>query len=389
LARGFLAALVILTSLTLASASPANAAGAEELDFLAQTNAVRAQNGLGALQWDEAMANVARGWSSQLAAAQSLSHNGNLVSQVNQFVTNQWTRLGENVGFGPTVSALQGAFMNSPPHRANIMGDYNRVGIGVVRDGNGTIWVTLDFMNGPDLAPAAPPAPPAPGTPMWFFRNSLTTGVADSQFPMGVGGDKVMACDWNGDGVDTPGIFRNGTWYVTDQLGSGGVYSFGFGGPGDVPVCGDWTGTRKDSPGVYRNGVFYLRNTNTTGVADLAFAYGDRGDLPAVGDWNGDGITTVGVYRSGMYYLRNTNTGGFADMAFAYGDPGDRPLTGDWNGDGTDTIGIWRNGALYLKNSNATGIADYVFGYGNPGDAPIIGDWNHNGTDKLGVVRGT
>jgi hypothetical protein len=90
-----------------------------------------------------------------------------------------------------------------------------------------------------------------------------------------------------------------------------------------------------------------------------------------------------------MYYLRNSNTTGVADMAFAYGDPGDRPLTGDWNGDGTDTIGIWRNGALYLKNVNTTGVADYVFGYGNPGDAPIIGDWNHNGTDKLGVVRGT
>ncbi len=36
-----------------------------------------------------------------------------------------------------------------PPHRANILGDYNRVGIGTVRDGSDTIWVTVDFVKGP------------------------------------------------------------------------------------------------------------------------------------------------------------------------------------------------------------------------------------------------
>src|SRR5204862_6438243 len=110
-------------------------------------------------------------------------------------------------------------------------------------------------------------------------------------------------------------------------------------------------------------------------------------DRPVVGDWNGDGNDTVGVFRNGAYYLRNSNSSGAADLAFGYGDPGDQPLSGDWNGDGKDTVGIWRNGALYLTHRNATGVADYVFGYGDPGDAAIIGDWDHNGTDELGVVR--
>ena len=394
IAAGVVASLVLLMSLTLLSGGVAHAAtGNDELDFWNQTNAARAQNGLGPLQWDEAAANVARGWSSQMAATQTLAHNPTLADDIGNLVTNDWTRIGENVGYGPSVSSLQSAFMNSPGDRANVLGDYNRVGIGVIRDVHGTVWVTLDFVNGPALQggqpqAAPPPPPPPPPTPTWFLRNSLTTGVADSQFNLGAGGDRVLACDWNGDSTDTPGIFRNGVWYITDQLGAGGVRSFTFGGGYDIPVCGDWNGDGKDSPGVFRAGIFYLRNSASTGAADIATAFGDPTDLPAVGDWNGDGIDTIGVYRTGRYFLRNSNSSGPASSTFTYGDPGDRPLIGDWNGDGKDTIGIWRNGALYLKNANATGVADYVFGYGNPGDAPIIGDWNNNGRDKLGVVRG-
>jgi hypothetical protein len=386
MAQGFLAALVILTSLTLASTSPAHAAaGTDEQDFLNQTNASRAQNGLSALQWDDSLANIARAWSDQMAGSTTLSHNGNLVAEVNEQVTSEWTRIGENVGYGGSVSQLHNAFMNSTGHRANIMGDNNRVGIGVVRSGS-TIWVTLDFLKGPALQPAAPPPPPA--TPTWFLRNSLTTGTADSQFGLGAAGDRVLSCDWNGDGTDTPGIFRDGTWFVTDQLGGGDVRSFAFGGAGDTPVCGDWNGDGKDTPGVFRKGVWFLRNSSSSGPVDISFAYGDPSDLPAVGDWDGDRKTTIGVFRSGVYFLRNSNSGGPASAVFNYGDPGDRPLVGDWNGDGKETIGIWRNGALYLKNANATGVADYIFGYGDAGDAPIIGDWNHDGKDKLGVVRG-
>src|SRR5581483_6633417 len=267
---GVAALLVALTTLTVlvVAPSPAHAApSSDEQAFLDQTNATRAQNGLGPLQWDEGEANIARSWSSQMAGSQTLSHNPNLVAQT-QAITPDWQRVGENVGFGPTVDALQNAFVNSPPPFANIVGDYNRVGIGVVRDGNNTIWVTLDFVKGPDLAP-----PPPPPTPTWFLRDTLTTGVADSSFLLGDWGDKVISCDWNGDGTDTPGIFRNGQWYYTNQLGSGGILTFSFGSPGDVPVCGDWDGNGTDTPGVFRNGMFFLRNSNSSGVADLSFPY--------------------------------------------------------------------------------------------------------------------
>src|SRR5438105_4276440 len=52
--------------------------------------------------------------------------------------------------------------------------------------------------------------------------------------------------------------------------------------------------------GIFRpsQGTFYLRNSNSTGYADIAVAFGLSSDYPVVGDWNGDGVATLGVYRS-------------------------------------------------------------------------------------------
>ena len=57
--------------------------------------------------------------------------------------------------------------------------------------------------------------------------------------------------------------------------------------PSDTPLVGDWDGNGVDTVGIYRNGAFYLRNSNSAGTADLAFGYGIPGDTPVVGDWNG------------------------------------------------------------------------------------------------------
>lgn len=78
-------------------------------------------------------------------------------------VTSGWEALGENVGYGPTVDKLHTAFMNSPHHRDNIVGDYDRVGIAADRNGTGVIFVTFIFMrtdavSGPSRAPASPDA---------------------------------------------------------------------------------------------------------------------------------------------------------------------------------------------------------------------------------------
>ena len=62
---------------------------------------------------------------------------------------------------------------------------------------------------------------------------------------------------------------------------------FAYGLSGDQPLIGDWNNDGIDTVGVYRNNTFYLRNTNTAGIADLAFGLGNPGDLPVAGDWDG------------------------------------------------------------------------------------------------------
>src|SRR5207245_7193657 len=69
---------------------------------------------------DLATTNVARWWSTAMASATMLSHNPQLVSQINSQVTADWTRIGENVGVGGDVDSLNQAFWNSPAHRANV-----------------------------------------------------------------------------------------------------------------------------------------------------------------------------------------------------------------------------------------------------------------------------
>jgi tartrate-resistant acid phosphatase type 5 len=192
----------------------------------------------------------------------------------------------------------------------------------------------------------------------------------------------------------TTGVFRpsNGALYLKNSNTSGYAdVAINYGIKGDYPVTGDWDGNGTDTIGVYRNGTFYLRNSNTIGFADMMFAFGAPGDQPVAGDWNGNGIDTIGVYRrsNSTFYLRNSNTSGAPEMSFSLGVPGDVGIAGDWNGDGLVTTGVFRpsNGVLYLKNTNETGFADLALNYGQAGDKPVTGDWNDDGIDTIGVYR--
>lgn len=149
---------------------------------------------------------------------------------------------------------------------------------------------------------------------------------------------------------------------------------------------------RPDTIGLYLNGTFYLRNSNTTGYADITVPFGSTGNLPVTGDWNGDGVDTIGIYDTGLgsFFLRDSNTPGYSNYGFVMGNPGDTPLAGKWDssmiGDG---VGVFRpsNGLIYLKKTLASGFADYTMVLGNPGDHGIAGDWDGNGYDSIGVYR--
>ena len=190
----------------------------------------------------------------------------------------------------------------------------------------------------------------------------------------------------------TVGVFRptNGALYLKNSNTTGFAdVQINYGLGGDYPIVGDWDGNGTATIGIYRNGSFYLRNSNTIGFADIVFPFGMPGDQPIAGDWDADGVDTIGVYRRGAFYLRNDNSSGDPGASFSLGLPGDVGIAGDWDGDGADTTGVFRpsNGALYLKNTNVTGFADTQINYGIPGDKPVTGDWNNDGTDTIGIYR--
>jgi hypothetical protein len=192
----------------------------------------------------------------------------------------------------------------------------------------------------------------------WYERNGLVGGAADTTFAYGRPGETMLSCDWNGDGTDTPASVGGGVFKIRDSNTAGSATSaiaFGntnttgiadamiaYGITGDRPVVGDWNADGKDTIGIFRQGSFYLRNTLTSGVADVTFIYGIASDQPFVGDWNADGVDTIGVFRAGKWFLRNTNTSGIAEFTFYYGTGNDIAVPGDFNGDTADTVGVWR-----------------------------------------------
>ncbi|WP_370327459.1 CAP domain-containing protein [Euzebya sp.] len=154
--------LLLTTGLVVPASAQAPAAttfhsGAED-GFVAAINSARAAQGLAPLVVNAELRGVAQGWSAQLRDAGRLSHNPHYADQY----TGQRSRMGENVGTATApgwsadtlVARLHEAFMASSGHRANILGDYNQVGVGVVIDGS-TMWVTVNFLQGP--VPTPPP----------------------------------------------------------------------------------------------------------------------------------------------------------------------------------------------------------------------------------------
>ncbi len=138
--------LSILMVASLTTASLGLAAGADsatETEFLNLINASRASAGLGPLEVDAGLRSHARKHTQEMMDANDLYHSS--ADELRAAAGSGWTKVGENVGRGGTPPVLHQAFMDSPSHRANILGAYNYVGIGTGYK-DGTLYVTVVFM---------------------------------------------------------------------------------------------------------------------------------------------------------------------------------------------------------------------------------------------------
>lgn len=170
--KPWIAALLVISLSVMGLGLSATADAGQESQFLAAINSSRSSAGLAPLAMSGSLQTYARSHSVDMANANKVYHSTG--AQLAAAAGSGWTNLGENVGRGPSVSALHTAFMGSSGHKANILGDYNYVGIGTTTK-DGYIYVTAVFMKKgatpaasptttTTVAKSSPPADPAPTT---------------------------------------------------------------------------------------------------------------------------------------------------------------------------------------------------------------------------------
>jgi hypothetical protein len=149
---------LLLLQLTPQVARAQAAPGSPEQVLLDSANRERAARGLAPLRWDNNLAKAARRHAQQMAEHNELSHQfsgePDLSSRVRQ-TTTSFVALAENVAYGASVQGLHTQWMQSPPHRANLLDPkLNSVGI-AVQDVNGRLFAVEDFSEAISTVPFA------------------------------------------------------------------------------------------------------------------------------------------------------------------------------------------------------------------------------------------
>jgi uncharacterized protein YkwD len=108
-------------------------------------NQDRARYGLRPLTWSSCLASVAISNAARMAGAERMWHANGVYSDLACHLGN---RTGENIGYwtgGVNDSRLNTMFMNSPEHKANILGPYRYVATAWRVAANGTAYIAVEF----------------------------------------------------------------------------------------------------------------------------------------------------------------------------------------------------------------------------------------------------
>ena len=224
------------------------------------------------------------------------------------------------------------------------------------------------------------------GSSLYWNLNFDNNSYSEAQVKYGSADDKPVVGDWDGDGWDEIGVFRNGDWYLTENMASTTIH-FWWGRAGDIAIAGDWSGNDVDTWGIHRNGDWYLDEDGGAPNTTKHFHWGKAGDIPLIGDFNGDGSDTWGIFRGSTWYLDEDGGVPNTTKSFYWGRAGDMPVVGDWNGDGMDGIGIYRPSlsTWYLDyDNNGTTDESFIFTDCTTPLAPIAGFWQPpDGDDEM------
>ena len=231
--------------------------------------------------------------------------------------TGQWILALENTFPPLTLSVTFGGQPGDLPVTGNWDGD-ERTDIGVFRNGTFHLALLKTGSTGQTVV--------QPLTPIAF----------------GEAAGRPVAGDWDGDGKDDVGVFLAGGQFLLRQPRrvsapfTGTVITtiaFDFGQAGDQPVAGDWDGDGIDTTGVFRSGdpgQFLLTNSFANNDVDVEFLLGAPMDVPLAGDWLGDGIDRVGIFVPFSQLMILATDGSKVGLILSFGQPGDLPVGGSW-----------------------------------------------------------
>ena len=108
----------------------------------------RKNNGRTALTLDAELCRIARIKSADMRDKGYFAHESPTYGDIRDMLKHfgyAYSAAGENIAHHANVDKAQAAFMSSSGHRANILGNWTKVGIGIVQDASGYIYATQIF----------------------------------------------------------------------------------------------------------------------------------------------------------------------------------------------------------------------------------------------------
>ncbi|PJI09805.1 MULTISPECIES: CAP domain-containing protein [Clostridium] len=130
---------------------PVNGLTGQENEVLRLVNVERAKYGLPALKANVQLFNVARIKSKDMLTRNYFSHTSPTFGSTFSLLTRygiSYAAAGENIAYGyVNAASVMRGWMNSPGHRANILGkQYRELGVGAAKSSNGQIYWTQVFI---------------------------------------------------------------------------------------------------------------------------------------------------------------------------------------------------------------------------------------------------
>jgi subtilisin-like proprotein convertase family protein len=227
-----------------------------------------------------------------------------------------------------------------------------------------------------------------PSNGVWYILRSSDNAATGVQF--GLGTDRLVAADYDGDRKTDIAVFRQGFWFVLNSS-TNTMQAMNWGIAGDAVAPGDYDGDGKADFAVFRpsHATWYVLQSSNNNI--LAQQFGAASDIPVPADYDGDGKTDFVLRRAGflpdspsIYFVRySTNS----SQVLQFGSGEDLPAAADYDGDGRHNFAVFRPsaGAWYRSQDPATNFGEQF--WGEAGDVPVAGDYDGDGKADVAVFR--